>query len=129
MALQKKKTLALKVEDLLSLAGVTLKGVKVDLSGTDDGNVCVLTGKDADGDEASIKFSRLAYDHGPGDIGGASFGLLKCVDGKRIVAGLPVGGEGEQHADGRPHDHVNARIQLDRAAMNEKTPAVFVWFE
>lgn len=108
--LKKKCSKTLSVADLLALAGVDLKKPSVDRSGTDDSNAVRLVTKDAE-----ITFSKAD--------------LLACKDGQRVVAGLPMGAAHERHVDGRPHDHVDAAISIDRSGTSDDNAVTLAWLE
>lgn len=100
----------LSVSDLLSLAGVKMKKPTVDRSGTDDSNAVTLIS-----DDSVLTFSKAD--------------LLACDGGKRKVDGLPMGQEHERHADGRPHDHIDAAITIDRSGKDDSNAVTLLFLE
>lgn len=116
--LKKPGAVTLSVADLCGLVGETLTDVKVDRSGTSDDNAVTLIGK-----EGVIKFSkadlldlvRRADGFCPAVIDGVRGEVLegaKHPDAPR----LPMK---PAHLDGRPLDHVDAAIHVDRSGADD----------
>lgn len=103
MAIQKTKkpeakSLSITGAEILALAGIAMKKPVVDSSGTDDGNVCRI--HDATDEVIVAKADLLA--------------LIRKADG--AAQRLPMGEKHERHEDGRPHDHVDAAITVERTS-------------